>query len=62
MPFSLQNNEKILDSGTEERIPEISFKQKRKQDALDLALLVYDMYKESQMSDRIMEINRSDND
>lgn len=55
MPFSLQNN-------SEEMISELNLKQKRKQDAIDLALLVYDLYKESQVNDRIVENNGGDDD
>jgi hypothetical protein len=62
MLFSLEDKQENWDLEAEERVPEIKLKQRRKEDARDLALLVYDLYQESQSNDRIMENKRSGNE
>lgn len=62
MLFSLEDKQENRDLEAKERVPEIKHKQRRKEDARDLALLVYDLYKESQSNDRIMENNRRDDE
>lgn len=45
-----------------QQAPELSLKQKQKQDAIDLALMLYGIYKKRQSDDRIVENNGGDND
>jgi len=49
-----------LDESDVKSNQKISLRQKRKEDALELASLIYDLYKESQSNVKIEKRNRGD--